>query len=864
MIRKVSQISVLHGLTVLVVFASAAASAPAPSFSPDVSEHKRTIVPFLKQHCQKCHGPDKQKGDFRVDRDLPNDFLTRSVAQKWSEVLNKLDTGEMPPKDEPRPAANDVVKISEWITRERLRGEQARKGTSVVLRRLNRAEYNNTVRDLVGADIPTFDEFPADPPAGGFDNNGAALSISPLYLELYLKAAQRIVDRAIVTEKKPVSIKWRFELEEGSKDDALNTYRKNFDGQSIYINGGNIVTNGMTVLRGKRGDGLAQVHSFKVPLAGYYTIRIRAAGSVPAREAVLQAAKEMHQRAHLKRAARITNEVQRRTFQENFEKYDWPSLQRHFAEDRRYRYGPPRVKITGDFATQRLLGEFDVDAPESNPQIYEVRAWFESIESDIRISNVYHVPEHDWNWWAQREVGFPRPELLIDWIELEGPFYDIWPPTSHRLIFINSPNRGKDEEAYAREVLADFMRRAYRRPLREGEVESKLALFRKVRPERSSFEEAIKTPLIAILSSPHFLYLVEDSPTDSSSTRLNDFQIASRLSYFLWSSMPDDELVRLAEHGQLQDPAMLVAQANRMLTNSRNEQFIRNFAGQWLKLRDVGVNPPAQRIYPEYDDHLEISMRGESEAFFAHILRNDLGVLNFIRSDFVTINERLARFYDIRDVKGDYFRAVRVPPSVRRGGLMTQASMLSVTSNGTRTSPVWRGVWILERLLGDPPPPPPPNVGDIPPAVPGMSKATLRDRMRLHREQAQCARCHNKIDPLGLALENFNAAGEWRERESRGRTSEYGPNDPLIDARAQLPDGTEFVGVEGLQDELLKREDKFLRCLAEKLYTYALGREVDYSDQPTLDSAVKHVKQSSYTLRSLIHDVVSSEAFRSK
>jgi hypothetical protein len=871
MSRGISALALVQG----VVFASCfALHAVTPAFSPDDVGHKQTILPFLRQHCLKCHGPEKQKADFRVDRDLTNDFLSRPVSQRWSEVLNQLDVGEMPPKDEPRPVAAEVAKVTEWITRERLRGEQARKGTAIVLRRLNRAEYNNTIYDLTGVDIQPADEFPADPPAGGFDNNGGVLTISPLHLELYVKAAQRIVDHAIVTEKERLkTIKWRFELENGSKGGRLDTYRTDVDGQSIFVNGGNnLFRDGMTVLRRQQWDSFAQFHNFKVPRAGYYTIRMRAAGIVPSQDAVLQAGKEIHRRAQQRQEEKITNEVQRRTFREGFEKHDWIYLQKHFAEDRRYRYGPPRVKVMGDPGSARLLGEFDVDAPENEPKTYEIRAWLEPSPGNVFIRNVYHIPQHQWNWWAQREDEFPRPELLIDWVELEGPIYDAWPPASHRRILIDSPHQGKDEEAYAREVLTNFMRRAYRRPLRTGEVDSKLALFRNVRPVCTSFEEAIKTPLIAILSSSHFLYLVEDSAASASYTRgsgrssrhLNDFEIASRLSYFFWSRMPDDELIRLAEQRQLSNPRTLVAQANRMLADGRSEQFAKNFAGQWLKLRDVGANPPAQQIYPEYDDHLELSMRGESEAFFANILQKDLSVLNFIRSDFVMINERLARFYDIRDVKGDYFRSVKVPPGVLRGGLLTQASMLSVTSNGTRTSPVWRGVWILERILGDPPPPPPPNVGDIPPAEPGMNKATLRDRLRLHREQAQCARCHDKIDPLGLALENFNAAGEWRERESHGRTSDYGPNDPPIDAAAQLPDGTKFVGVEGLQAELLKREDKFLRCLATKLYVYALGRETGYADQPTIDGAVKHTRQNGYTLRSLIHHVVTSEEFRSK
>ena len=860
----------------------------AVAMAPDDAGYGQLIVPFLNRHCLKCHGPDVQEADFRVDQQLPNDFLTRSVAEKWSEVLNMLNAGDMPPEGESRPPREDVAKVAEWITREWLRGEEARKVTSIVLRRMNRVEYNNTIRDLIGVDVRPADDFPADPPAGGFDNNGAALTISPLHLEMYLKAAQDVLDRAIITDQhRPPAIKWRFQLEEGNQ--GLDRYRAAVGGQRIIVNGGNsLFRNGMTVLRKERQwDAFADVRDFKVPHAGEYFVRMRAAGIVPPDEAARRSGPQFHQRRQLEQERKLTGDDQRRS-RESFDMWVQPYVEKHFAEDRRYRYGPPRVKLTGSLGgARRILGEFDVDAPESDPGIYEVRAWFEPVTAGIQVRNVYRIAQHNYNFWLQEHDDFPRPELLIDWMEIEGPLYDDWPPGSHRRLFIDSPHKGTNEEAYARDVLARFMRRAYRRPLREGEVDSKLALFRRVRPDRASFEEAMKTPLIAVLCSPHFLYLVEpalpvekESQTQPrslaanntvhkdgenlNSSWLDDHELATRLSYFLWSSMPDDGLFTLAERGRLTNPQSLIAQADRMLADPRSEQFIKNFAGQWLGLRDVGANPPAENIFPRYDDHLEVSMRGESEAFFAEILRNDLSVLTFLRSDFVTINERLARFYDIPGVKGDYFRVVNVPPGVPRGGLVTQASILTVTSNGTRTSPVRRGVWILERLLGDPPPPPPPNAGDIPPGVPGLDKVTVRERLRLHREQSQCARCHDKIDPLGFALENFNAAGEWRDREAQGNSSQWSANDPPIDTKAQLPDGTSFVGVEGLQNELLKRQDQFLHCLAEKMYVYALGRELGYADAPAIDDAVRHMKQNQYTLRSLIHHIVSSDLFRTR
>jgi len=439
-------------------------------------------------------------------------------------------------------------------------------------------------------------------------------------------------------------------------------------------------------------------------------------------------------------------------------------------------------------------------------------------------------------------------------------------PTSHQRLLGNERHTARNEENRARDVLAAFMPRAWRRPLRPGELESKLVLFRKVRPQKTSFEEAIKVPLIAVLCSPHFLYLVEDEefkPGAAAPEALSDFELASRLSYFLWSSMPDDELLQRATAGQLSEPAELLIQAERLLTDARSDALVRNFAGQWLRLRDVGANPPAQNLFPRYDDHLEVSMRGESEAFFAHVLHNDLNVMSFVQSDFVTINERLARFYDISGVRGDEFRVVSLPAGTPRGGLLTQASILSVTSNGTRTSPVSRGVWILENLLGDPPPPPPPNVGDIPPGVPGIGKATVRERLRIHREQPQCARCHDRIDPLGFALENYNAAGEWRIREATFNRLEIQSDDPLIDASAEMTDGTKIVGVAGLQQQLLRRQDQFVRCLAEKMFVYALGRRLTSSDDAMLDVTVAAMREQP-TLRQLIRQIVATDAFRKR
>ncbi len=345
---------------------------------------------------------------------------------------------------------------------------------------------------------------------------------------------------------------------------------------------------------------------------------------------------------------------------------------------------------------------------------------------------------------------------------------------------------------------------------------------------------------------------------------LTDHELAARLSYFLWSTMPDEELFRLAESGRLRDRTVLTAQVDRMLKDARSEAFVTNFAGQWLGLREVGSNPPASDLFPQYDRHLEVSMVEESKAFFREILKNDLNALNFVDSDFVVINERLARFYGIPDVRGDQFRRVPVPAGVHRGGVVTQASMLTITSNGTRTSPVKRGTWVMKNVLGIDPGLPVANAGDIAPKVPGIDKATVRQRLEIHRTLTQCARCHNKIDPLGFALENYNASGEWRDREGFGYKGRIGRDDPLIDARSKLPDGTEIDGVDDLRKTLRQKEDLFLSCLAGKMMTYALGRELGLADQPQVKLAVAHVKNNRYTLRSMIQFIATSEPFGTK
>jgi hypothetical protein len=821
--------------------------------SPDFGE---VVTPFVRDHCVRCHGPEKQKGRLRLD-DLPNDFKDPAVVAKWTEVVNAVNAHEMPPEDEPQPPAAAAGAVASWLETALANGEIARRSAHVVLRRLNRAEYNNTIRDLVGVDFKPAEKFPEDPPAGGFDNIGQALTISPMQVELYYAAARQILDRALVEGTRPPVTKWRFQPEEDVQ--GSDRTRVAHDGQKILMNKGeNRVENGFTIIHHEAWNTNVTVRDFAVPTAGDYIVRFRAAGRIPARAEVMASVRALQLEERDRFA--VKDPKQKEAHQRRYE----DQLQ-HFAKARTYQYGPPRVKITQSLGgTPLTIAEMDIPAPLAAPATYEVPVHFTTLRAGLVFDQAYEVTRSLENFTFLDKDRFARPLLYLDWIELEGPIHPTWPPASHRKILWASPNEGKDEAAYAREVLERFMTRAYRRPATPAEVDGKLALFSRIRAEKPSFVEAIKTPLAAVLASPHFLYLVEPEAAADGVRPLSAEELASRLSYFLWSSMPDDELFRAAAAGALATPANLRAQATRLLADAKSDAFVKNFTGQWLGLRKVGANPPAKTLYPEYDRHLETSIVRETEGFFAEILRHDLDARNLIKSEFVTINERLARFYGIDGVAGDSVRRVAAPPASHRGGLITQASIHSITSNGTRTSPVTRGVWVLKTLLGTDPGLPVANVGEIASQVPGIDKATVRQRLAIHREAAACARCHDKIDPLGLALENFNAAGEWRDREGHGYQGRIEADDPVIDAHAVMPDGTAFVGVDGLQAQLLGKEDLFFTALASQLYTYALGRELGFSDRAAVRAAVAAMKADGTTLRALILHIVSSASFTTK
>jgi hypothetical protein len=756
------------------------------------------IQSYLQKYCADCHGNSKPEGSLSIESDLVESWTRIEHREKWNEVFRVLVNQQMPPDDSSQPIASETSEVVDWITAKAVASRLSEHSRATPVRRLTKDQYQRTIRSLMNVELDV-SGFPMDPPAGGFTNNAAALSLSPIHLELYIEAATRAIDLALVEGTRPESIRWRFEIDEGNDDG----HRVRMGNQNPIVNGGNNpVKDGWKIVHHESWDKKLNVRDFRVPNPGRYKIRFRAAGIVPNRNEVLDTTKNI---LALRREERLRENP-------NVAKYvdqEHQAILDHIATHPAYSYGPPRAKLTLDRNGQpSTLGEMDIDTGLDQPKIYEFQAWIEDQSIGMTVNYAYSIPKHLENFWFQGKDAFARPTLLVDWMEIEGPLYDAWPPSSHRSIVTDQHEAIQDLAERAKTVVGEFMQRAYRRTVTEEEVRNKTKLFDLPLAERSGFLTAIRKPLIAILASPNFLYLPEPILEQSaanqanqleaktpeaknsasvSSSDVDDEQYASRLSYFLWGTMPDGELNDLARDKKLRNRTTILNQIDRMLADSRSDALVDLFASQWLGLQDVGANPPAADLYPDYDRHLETSMVGESKAFFAEILHRDHSVLNLIASDFVVVNERMARHYGIEGVRGDHFRVVAKPKELLRGGVVTQASILTTTSNGTRTSPVKRGTWILKNLLGTDPGLPVDNVGDIAPKVPGIDKATVRQRLEIHRQLPQCARCHNKIDPLGFALENFNAAGQWRDREGFGYKGRVQKNDPKIDSTSQMP-----------------------------------------------------------------------------
>lgn len=756
---------------------------------------------FFKEHCLRCHGPEKVKGDLRLDQ-LDTDFSKPSTFERWHEIVARVQSGEMPPKKEPRPgAAQTQAFVRQLNTRLDEAAAKQRAVGRVVLRRLNRVEYENTVRDLFAVNVMVKEMLPEDAVAQGFDNVGAALNISPVLMERYLEAADAVISAAIVPVHKLESKTERFNLYDSLPSWFVAGVWKQDDGVILFRNS---------------GDSASDLRQFKAPAPGRYKFRI--------------AASAHNSETPLPMAVLLGNFV-----------------------------------VSGNYS--RHLGYFD--APPGKPAVIEFEERLGAKNDTIKVTPIalpFVYLKHE------TMPEYPGPGLKIHWIEVEGPFPDAWPTESYKRVFGDADSK-KGTLADAEKLLRDFLPRAFRRPVAEGEVKPFVALVAKSLEVRQSFETSLRAGYKAVLASPKFLYFRE------SSGPLDDHALASRLSYFLWSTMPDEPLLALAAKGELHKANVLRAQVERMLNHPQARAFTENFTGQWLNLRDIAANTPDKMLYPEWEEHLQWSAVRETHLFFEELLKQNLSVKNFVDSDFAMLNGRLAKHYGIPDVHGVAFRKVALKPEQHRGGVLTHASVLKVTANGTSTSPVLRGVWMLDRIMGKPAPPPPPNVPAIEPDIRGAK--TIRDQLAKHRATENCAGCHARIDPPGFALENYDVIGGWRERyrivaERKDWVNnrvgplakylaayQYGEGRP-VEAGDKFPDGREFANVDEFKKLLLANPEQIARCLTEKLVTYATGQPVGIGDHAGVDKILAEAKTADYGLRSLVHAVVASELFRSK
>ncbi len=834
-------------------------------------DYEKAVRPILKEYCFSCHGPKAQKGKLTLHT-LDPDIVNGKDAEHWQEVLNQLNVGDMPPKEKPQPTAIEQQAVIDWIT-DRL--QHARKvaqqrGAKHVIRRLNRAEYRNTIRDLTGLHLgPWFDptaRFTTDTATDGLDNIGSGLLVSDLHIQNYLAAAKQVVDALVADPDEPLKrVHWRIEplYRQGAIYVPTSGDRREREAHKAFL------AAEMERIKPRRAekdmgrfDGRIHKHEFRQgakETKDYVVWDMTANPPIPYMDF-----KDIAVRVSRGAGGCGTNV-------ENAHRL----IVRHFMHDP----GLYRIRVR----SQAFLPDgWDGRSPQMNFFLHPERVRLHDTTLEPKDeSHDFLFYREGWQTLQQSmqqrswgiEIGFPyqagdKKNRIpwgghIEWVEIEGPLYEQWPPAPHRSIFL--PARiGESEAQRAERILRRFMTKAFRRPAEDTEVESMVAMYLAERQEGATFEGAMKAPLVAVLASPHFLYLVEPNPQDGKRRQLNDYELAARLSYFLWSSMPDDTLFALAAKGQLSQPKTLREQVTRMLADPKSKSLIKNFTGQWLGLRNLATVQPDQDLFPEFDPLLEASMIAETQRFFEEILRHDLSVLNLLHSDFTMLNERLAWHYGITGIRGNHFRRVALRPEQRPGGLLTQASILTIGSDGFRTLPVNRGVFVLDALLGDPPPPPPPNAGTLEDLVIAEAdKLSTAKLLELHRRNSACAACHAKIDPWGMAFEGYDPIGRERTHELKWHAKKRRAiqGSPVTTA-GTLADGRQINGPADVNKYLLQSEDEFLDSLAEKLLAYALGRRVTLADATLVEDLRRNTKRDGYRLRSMIENIVLSDAFR--
>ena len=732
----------------------------------DLDTFHNEIQSILTNSCIECHGPDKQKAKFRVDT-LDPDLINGEDADWWLEIMDVVSNDEMPPDDAPEMPDEDRKKTITWLSSEIQRASQARRteqGHSS-FRRMTRYEYNYALQDLLGLPFDFASDLPPDPVSEeGFSNSSEMLHMSPTQYSTYLELNRKALNRATVRGEQPEMKFWGVSSEEAAKKKFIQVQRAKTKPDQLTkrtpINESRILKMGH-YRNNETGElapaswffrRAAQAWPYQTTLPEVPPVSTEITGILPAGQKVVV---ELGNRIPDEGKLRVRVRASRASSEENLT----PSLALDFGwqgsnnSKANIRISEEDLVLTGQ-SDEMQFYQWEIPLSEiypRNPERKRVELGTPKLTNPseyIQLSNTALTPGAD---------------LHFDYVEVSAPVYQQWPPASHNRIFIASEN-SDDETIYAREVIANFMRRAWRGRVSEEEIDRKAAYFSRIRPTCDDFQEAIVETLATVLSSPHFLYLVQSQPSTSDTDQtLDPFELATRLSMFLWCSTPDDELLALASSGQLMEEEELIRQTHRMLADPRHQRFSKQFVHQWLGLSLLDYLVISREDYPEFDGPLKAALQQEPFAFFEEVLQHNHSVIDFLHADYAVVNQRLAEHYGLPAVTGNQFRRVPLPTDSQRGGLVTQAGILAMNSDGIDSHPLKRGVWLLENILNDPPPPAPPAVPEIDLTDPEIAKMTLKERIENHRNDPACLSCHVKIDPWGIAFENFDAIGSWRD-----------------------------------------------------------------------------------------------------
>ncbi|MBS1786406.1 MAG: DUF1592 domain-containing protein [Acidobacteria bacterium] len=785
---------------------------------------EKTVQPFLTENCVACHNAKKASGELNLEQ-----FKTAAAVlehrDQWEHVLVKLHTGEMPPKGFPRPDMEEIKTVIAWLEAEFDRADHMAKPDPgrVTARRLNRAEYNNTVRDLLGVNFKPADDFPQDDSGYGFDNIGDVLSLSPVLMEKYLTAAETVARTAVFgTEQLKPRVE-RLRPPTG-RIKSSTTPLTDYDLTGLSLPNALHTTHRFPV---------EAEYAFKVFLGG-----VRPAGSEPLPLALWIDGK-LAQTFDFDPDGIASFSVDRQ---------DFGSMTYDFRT--RIPAGDHWVAVSIQRMYEGLPSSYDGPNPSKRP--IPPKPEFKPPRRQLPPERLAELKKQ---FEARVAEKVPVNEARVTGVDVIGPYNQTKGASdeSRKLVFVCGHAPGHHQPACAGKIIGNLAHRAYRRPMTSEEIKKLTGLVAMAQKQGDSFEEGLVQAIQAMLVSPYFLFRIEQDhkTTADAMQQISQHELASRLSYFLWSSMPDDELLRLADEQKLRKPEVLAAQIQRMLKDPKSEALVENFAGQWLELRRLESAKPDRERFPQFDEYFRMSIRRETELFFDNIIHQDRSLLDFIDADYSFLNERLARFYNIPGVTGPEFRRVTLPPDSQRGGVLTQASVLTVSSYATRTSVVLRGKWILDNVLNTPPPPAPPGVPNLDETKIGTT-ATLRQQMEQHRANPTCAACHARLDPLGFGLENFDAIGGWRTMDGKFP----------IDSSGVLPDGRSFKGVAGLKTILKADKNAFTEGVTEKLLTYALGRGLERYDRPTVKQIARHVAAKDYKFSSLVTEIVNSLPFQ--